>query len=265
MDTDTTPPSLGSFASRVCFIEGNAARRAAAEIKEKLLRAAAGEFMTPPSALRIEAGKIRMKDNPDQYMDIGQAIRLCEDAKGGILSVTHTYVPPTEIINRETGFSNTSAAYTFGAQVAEVEVNRMTGQIKVIRFVAAQDVGRAIHPTAVEGQIEGSIIQGVGFALMEELIYENGKVINPDFAKYMIPTSLDIPSIETILVETIDPEGPFGAKGVGELPLNMTAAAIANAIYNATGVRMRSLPITPEKLYREMKKKETEERMKRGL
>lgn len=255
MDTDTTPPSLGSWGSRVCFIDGNAAKKAAGEVKEKLLRAAAREFMTSPSVLRIETGKISMRDHPDQYMDIGQAVRLCEDAEDGTLSVTHRYEPPTEIINRETGFSNTSAAYTFGAQVAEVEVNKLTGEVKVIRFVAAQDVGRAIHPTAVEGQIEGSIIQGVGFALMEELTYENGKVINPDFAKYMIPLSLDIPSIETILVETIDPEGPFGAKGVGELPLNMTAAAIANAIYNATGVRMRSLPITPEKLYSEMRKK----------
>lgn len=256
MDTETTPPTLGSFASRVCFVDGNAAKRAAEEIKDKLLGAVAEEFVTSRSDLCIQDGKVFVIGNPDQSMEIGQALSLCEETVDGVLSVTHRYEPPTEIINRETGISNTSAAYTFGAQVAEVEVNRLTGEVKVTRFTAAQDVGRAINPTAVEGQIEGSVIQGVGFALMEEVQYENGRVINPDFAKYMIPTSVDIPSIETILVETIDPEGPFGAKGVGELPLNMTAAAIANAVYNATGVRIHSLPITPEKLHGAMKIKQ---------
>ncbi|NIQ40264.1 MAG: molybdopterin-dependent oxidoreductase [Proteobacteria bacterium] len=252
MDTETTPPTLGSFASRVCFIDGNAAKKAAAEVKEKLLRAAASELAVAWPKLDLKGGRIFVVENPSQGMDMDQAVLLCEDTVDDVLSVTGRYEPPTEIINRETGVSNTSAAYTFGAQVAEVEVNRLTGEVKVTGFTAAQDVGRAINPTAVEGQIEGSVIQGIGFALMEEFQYENGRVINPDFAKYMIPTSVDIPAIETILIETIDPEGPFGAKGVGELPLNMTAAAIANAVYDAAGVRIHSLPITPEKLYRGM-------------
>jgi CO/xanthine dehydrogenase Mo-binding subunit len=253
MDTETTPPSLGSFASRVCFIDGKAAQNAASDIKAKLLEAAAREFGTSPSDLTIQEGRISLPGDLDHGMDVGQAVTLCKEAGGGVLSITNRYEPPTEIINRETGISNTSAAYTFGAQVAEVEVNRLTGQVRVTRVTAAQDVGRAINPTAVEGQIEGSVAQGVGFALMEECLYEDGRVINPDFATYIIPTSLDIPLVETILVETIDPEGPFGAKGVGELPLNMTAAAIANAVYDATGVRIRSLPITPERLYKGMK------------
>ena len=260
MDTETTPPTLGSFASRVCFIDGNAAKRAAAEVKDGLLKAAARELVASRTDLTIKGGRIFARKNPDQGMDIGQALGLCEDAVDGVLTVTHRYEPPTEMINRETGISNTSAAYTFAAQVAEVEVNRLTGEVRVTRFTAAQDVGKAINPTAVEGQIEGSIVQGVGFALMEEFQYENGRVINPDFARYMIPTALDMPAMETILVETIDPEGPFGAKGVGELPLNMTAAAIANAVYNATGVRIRSLPITPEKLYTGMRTLEAAKR-----
>ena len=255
MDTETTPPTLGSFASRVCFIDGKAAKNAASEMKAKLLRAAAREFGISPSDLEIRDGRIVVTAAADQDMDLGQAVMLCEEAEDGVLSVTHRYEPPTEIINRETGISNTSAAYTFAAQVAEVEVSRVTGEVKVTHFTAAQDVGRAINPAAVEGQIEGSVVQGVGFALMEEFLYDRGKVVNSDFAKYMIPTALDIPSIETILIETVDPEGPFGAKGVGELPLNMTAAAIANAVYDATGVRLCSLPMTPERLYVGMSRK----------
>ncbi len=256
MDTETTPPTLGSFASRVCFVDGKAAQRAASELKAKFIEAAAQELGASRSDLNVKGGRVYLAADPDHGIEVAQAAMLCEEAEDGVLSVTHRYEPPTEIINRETGISNTSAAYTFGAQVAEVEVNKLTGEVKVTKFTASQDVGRAINPSAVEGQIEGSVIQGIGFALMEEIQYESGRVINPDFAKYMIPTSLDIPPIDTILVETIDPEGPFGAKGVGELPLNMTAAAIANAIYNATRIRIRRLPITPEKLYAGLKMKE---------
>jgi CO/xanthine dehydrogenase Mo-binding subunit len=167
MDTETTPPTLGSFASRVCFIDGKATQKAAMEIKGKLIEAAAGEFAASPSELDLKEGRVFLVGNPEQGMDIGQAVVLSPEAETGVLSVTNRYEPPTEIINRETGISNTSAAYTFGAQVAEVEVNRLTGEVKVTHFAAAQDVGRAINPTAVEGQIEGSVAQGVGFALME--------------------------------------------------------------------------------------------------
>jgi xanthine dehydrogenase molybdenum-binding subunit len=156
------------------------------------------------------------------------------------------------LLNTKTGYSNISAAYTFGAQVAEVEVNKETGVVKVVAFTAAQDVGRAINPLSVEGQLHGSIVQGIGFTLTEGYAYKDGRILNPNFRDYRIPTVKEVPpikNIKTILVETVDPEGPFGAKGVGELSLNPTAAAIANAIYDAIGIQMKQLPITPDRVY----------------
>jgi xanthine dehydrogenase molybdenum-binding subunit len=191
-------------------------------------------------------------------MTYGEAVKKSKDRLGAFVMDEYLYDPPSELINHKTGYSNISAAYTFAAHVAEVEVNKKTGLVKVIGFTAAQDVGRAINPFAVEGQIEGAIVQGIGFALMEGYAYKEGKVLNPNFRDYRMPTAKDIPLVEnikTILVETNDPEGPFGAKGVGELSLNPTAAAIANAIYDAVGVRVKDLPILPEKVYEGLKSK----------
>jgi xanthine dehydrogenase molybdenum-binding subunit len=124
--------------------------------------------------------------------------------------------------------------------------------VRVVGFTAAHDVGRAINPTAVEGQIQGGVAQGIGFALLEGFYYQEGEVLNPNFRDYRIPTAKDVPSVQTILIETDDPEGPFGAKGVGELSLNPTAAAIANAVYDAVGIQMKNLPILPETVYEEL-------------
>ena len=142
--------------------------------------------------------------------------------------------------------------------MAEIEVNMETGDVRILKMTAVEDLGKVINPLAVEGQIEGAIAQGIGFALMEAYAYKDGKVLNPNFGDYRMPTVKDIPLVEnikTILVETDDPEGPFGAKGVGELSLNPTAAAIANAIYDAVGVRVKDLPILPEKVYEGLKRK----------
>ncbi|MEL7565991.1 MAG: molybdopterin cofactor-binding domain-containing protein, partial [Dehalobacterium sp.] len=155
----------------------------------------------------------------------------------------------------KTKYGNCSVGYPFGAQVAEVEVDTTTGEVKVINFVAAQDVGKAINPMSVEGQIEGGIAQGIGYALMEEQIVVDGKIINPDWRDYKIPTSMDIPSVKVIIVESYEPKGPFGAKGAGEPPLVSTAPAIANAIFNAIGIRIKELPITSEKILTALKEK----------
>ncbi len=144
--------------------------------------------------------------------------------------------------------------------MAEVEVDVETGVVKVLRLVCANDVGRAINPMAVEGQIEGGAQMGLGYALTEELIVRNGKVLNPSFLDYRVFTSADMPSIETIIVETDDPTGPFGAKGVGEMGGTPTAAAIANAIYDAVGVRLTELPMTPERVLAALDEKRSKDK-----
>jgi CO/xanthine dehydrogenase Mo-binding subunit len=158
------------------------------------------------------------------------------------------YRPPTELPDPETKYGNISPAYPFACHIAEVEVDPETGQVAVVKYVAAHDVGRAINPMATEGQIHGGVAQGLGWTLMEDMAMDKGRILNPDFLDYVIPGVLDLPDIKSILVEPIDPEGPYGAKGIGEPALNPVMSAITNAIYNATGIRIKELPATPEKL-----------------
>jgi xanthine dehydrogenase molybdenum-binding subunit len=152
------------------------------------------------------------------------------------------------LVDKSSYKGNISAAYSFSAQLAEVEVDTETGEIDVLRLVCASDIGKAINPMAVEGQIEGGMQMGLGYALTEEIIVEEGRVMNSDFLDYKIFTSAEMPQTETILIETLDPEGPFGAKGVGEMGGTPTAAAIANAVYDAIGIRLTRLPMTPERV-----------------
>jgi CO/xanthine dehydrogenase Mo-binding subunit len=141
------------------------------------------------------------------------------------------------------------------AQAAEVEVDEETGKVKVLKIVSAHDVGKAINPAACEQQIEGALGMGIGTALMEEIKLENGKTMNPNFTDYKLPTSLDMPEMVPIMVETIHKQGPYGAKGLGEPALAPTAPAIANAIHNAVGVRIKDLPITPDKVLKALREK----------
>ncbi|MFQ5578775.1 MAG: xanthine dehydrogenase family protein molybdopterin-binding subunit, partial [Anaerolineae bacterium] len=165
------------------------------------------------------------------------------------------YDPPTKLVDKDTYKGNISATYGFGSQMAEVEVDTETGVVRVLRLACANDVGRAINPMAVEGQIEGGAQMGLGYALTEELIVKEGRVLNPDFLDYRLFTAADMPEIETCLIETDDPQGPFGAKGVGEMGGTPTAAAIANAIYDAVGVRLTELPMTPDRVLAALDKK----------
>ncbi len=168
--------------------------------------------------------------------------------------------PKTTPVDFRTGEGNVSGSYGFEAQIAEVEVNKDTGEVKVLKMWDAHDIGKAINPQGVTGQIEGSIAMGLGYTLYEDLKFRNGRVVNPNFANYRVPKSLGSVPIETILIETNDPEGPFGAKGMGEASLLPTSAAIANAIHDAVGVRMKELPITPDKVLKAIKEKEAAEK-----
>jgi CO/xanthine dehydrogenase Mo-binding subunit len=152
-------------------------------------------------------------------------------------------------LDPRTGYGNPYPTWHFGCQAAEVEVDPETGKVTILNFVAAHDIGKAINPLGAEGQIEGGIVQGIGSVLFEELKWEKGKIMNPSFRDYKIPTFSDLFPIKTILVESNDPDGPFGAKGLGEAGIVPTAAAVANAIYDAVGVRVNTLPITHEKIF----------------
>jgi CO/xanthine dehydrogenase Mo-binding subunit len=200
--------------------------------------------------LQIEQGQIVSQKDAEKRISYGDAVFHSPRCVGHLLNSFYQYVPDTVRLTPQ-GYANVSAAYAFSAQAAEVEVDTETGQVRVLRFTVAQDVGKAINPIAVEGQIEGALAQGMGYALTEELIVdpETGRVVSDCLDRVMLPTVMDIPEEQIFLVETHDPEGPYGAKGVGEIGLNPTAAAIANAVYNAVGYRAHKLPIEAEDVY----------------
>ncbi|MBW8012402.1 MAG: xanthine dehydrogenase family protein molybdopterin-binding subunit [Chloroflexi bacterium] len=248
-DTDVKPWDVGVHASRTTFIAGNAARIASLDARDQIFETAAEILETNPSELVSREGLIMIRENEQRSESLERVVRRRHFQEGGKVVIGEGwYDPPTEQVDKNTYKGNISAAYGFGAQMAEVEVDIETGMVRVIRLVCANDVGLAINPMAVEGQIEGGAQMGLGYALTEELIVKDGEVLNPHFSDYRLFTSADMPDIETIIVETDDPEGPFGAKGVGEMGGTPTAAAIANAVFDAVGVRITELPITPERL-----------------
>lgn len=247
-NTDIKPWDVGVHASRTTFVAGNAARLAAAEARDKLLTAAAELLGSPPGDLRIRNGMVEVAAEPDRRIEFARAVRrrlLREE--GSVVMATAFYDPPTEHQDKEYR-GNISAAYGFGAHVAEVEVDPGTGMVRLLNLWTAHDVGRAINPMSCEGQLEGGSAMGAGLALSEELVIFDGQIAAPNFHDYGMPTAVDVPRIVVNLVETIDPLGPFGAKGVGEAGIIPPPAAIANAIADATGIRPRAYPMRPWKV-----------------
>ena len=233
------PASGGSW---LAYNMSNATRIACQQAKDKLLEIAAQELDLRPEDLGIDNGHIFNRQNTDQKLAIGE------------LSARHKKQHTDWIKGgaRDQSLANT---ITFVAQGAEVEVDPKSGEVRVLRLVGAQDAGFALNPGLVEGQIQGGIAQGMGFALFEQMKFNQGEVINPNFADYKMPTAIDLPPIETIIIEEPSPQHPYGVRGVGEPPHIPTAGAIANAIYQAIGVRLYSLPITPEKIILALKTK----------
>jgi 4-hydroxybenzoyl-CoA reductase alpha subunit len=259
-DTDMSPFGLGTWGDRTTYIGGNAVKLAAFDARRQLLEIAAEMLSVSQTDLECGKGKIMVKGFPQRVLSFIDVARAAAYRKGGALTIGRgTFFPDSEPFD-ETHYGNISGTYAFGAHAAEVEVNKETGEVKVVKVVAAHDVGRALNLDTIEGQIEGGITQGTGFALLEEVQYENGVMITQDFLNYHIPTALDVPQMETLFVETIDPSGPFGAKGVAEPAINPTAPAIANAIYDAVGARVRSLPITPRKILEALESKTRDSR-----
>jgi 4-hydroxybenzoyl-CoA reductase subunit alpha len=256
-DTETTPFDTGSFASRVTFISGNATKNAATDAKKQILEIVALELKCDSNDFDIHDECVVKKADNSKIMDFDKAIQLCYSFDYGRLIIGRgNYNPKTTPIDFRTGQGNVSGSYSFEAQVAEVEVNKKTGEVRVTKMYDVHDIGYPVNPASVHGQIEGSIVMGIGYTLYEDLKFDQGRVVNPSFSKYRLPRSIGIPKIESIFIETNDPQGPFGAKGMGESSLLPTAAAIANAVYDAVGVQIKDLPITPEKVLKALKEKE---------
>ena len=285
-DTSTCPWDVGTHASRGTFMAGNATLLAADKLRNKIFELAIDVYprevkkslekyrkknpdYQPPDidfkkSARLENfdlkdGYLSIKDGPSEpwlRLELGRflrAVHFC--SKGQMLFAEAFYDPPNELPDFEKGYGNISATYVYGTQGVEVEVDIETGEVKILRLTAAHEVGKVINPEGLKGQIYGALAQGIGYTLYEELKTEKGQILNPNFKDYKIPTiqEMDFP-IDLDFIEIPDEFGPFGAKGIAEPGLVPTAPAIANAIYDAVGVRIRDLPITPEKVLTELKK-----------
>jgi CO/xanthine dehydrogenase Mo-binding subunit len=249
-DTAVKPWDVGVHASRTTFIAGNAALMAARALRGKLLALAASVMDEREEDLELADGLVRVKGHPERSMEYDRVVRAGHFREGGrTLTAEAFYDPPNEMLSKDLR-GNVSAAYGFAAQAALVEVSEATGQVQVLKVASAHDVGRALNPLAAEGQIHGGIHMGLGYALSEELRIEEGRVINPQFMEYALLTAADMPDIVVHLIETVDAAGPFGAKGLGESGVIPVAAAVANAVKDAVGVRLTELPMTPERVFR---------------
>ncbi len=287
VDTNTCPWDVGTHASRGSFMAGNVTIKAAKDLRNKIFEQARSLFpemveknlktfckknpdYKPPKFDIREAslkgdfdmtdGFVFLKDAPAEpwlCVELGTLMRAVHFRNQGTMLGTQVfYDPPNELPDWQKGYGNMSASYAVGAQGAEVEVDTDTGEVKILRMISVNDVGKVLNPQTLKGQMYGALAQGIGYTLYEEVLTKDGKILNPDFRDYKIPTikEMDFP-IDMEFIETNDSAGPWGAKGVGEPGLVPTAPAIANAIYNAIGVRVRDLPITPEKVLAAIKNK----------
>ncbi|HEX5216871.1 MAG TPA: molybdopterin cofactor-binding domain-containing protein [Vicinamibacterales bacterium] len=254
-DTDLTPVDLGSYSSRVTLMMGNAAIQAAERAREIVAQAVAARLDVPQSRLVFADRRVFDSENPNTGMTFQEAVCVAE-AKFGTIGTTGSYTPPKSAAKFKGGGVGPSPTYSYTAAVVEVEVDPETGWVVVPKVWIAHDIGKAINPTLARGQVEGSVYMGIGEALMEEQVFRrlparlSGALVHkfPSLLEYKSPTSLDMPEIVTDLIEDPDPAGPFGAKEVGQGPLLPMMPAIANAVFDAVGVRIDEVPITPEKI-----------------
>jgi 4-hydroxybenzoyl-CoA reductase subunit alpha len=287
-DTDLTPIDIGSYSSRVTFMAGNATLRAALEVKKLIAAAAAKKMACAPEDLTFREDKVSKKnghvvtaaigrpseisaasvsgrvegqilrgslqqkrkdEGPKDQLTFEEAVVAAIDFHGA-LTGTGSYAPPIEARGGKHKGAGVgpSPAYSYSAQVAEISVDEETGEVTVHKVWAAHDCGRALNPVSVEGQIIGSVWMGMGQALTEEMVWKDGMLMNPGLLEYRSPSAVESPEVEPIIVESIDPEGPFGAKECSEGSLAATIPAIANAIYDAVGVRLHESPFTPERV-----------------
>lgn len=256
--TDTAPIDLGSYSSRVTFMAGNAARAAAEEIRHQLTDAAARLTGQRGEYFDFVNEELVCRTKPDVKVGFMEALHEAQADIGALIASGSYQSPPLGSTFKGSN-AGLSPSYSFSAFIAEVKVDPETGFVQPLKVWAAHDCGKALNPLSVEGQIEGSVHMGLGQALTEGLRYRNGQLLNSNFLDYKIPTPFDSPEIEAIIVESHDPEGPFGAKECGEGALAPVIPAIGNAIYDAVGVRMFEVPMTPDKILKAIEKKAREE------
>jgi CO/xanthine dehydrogenase Mo-binding subunit/aerobic-type carbon monoxide dehydrogenase small subunit (CoxS/CutS family) len=249
-DSETIPADFGTYGSRVTTLSGNAVRDACAQVREQLFRAAAEGLDVPADQLEMGDHAVRVRGDGDRAMDLASVVQssLFRDRDGRQIMAQSHYDAPCSLPDPETGVGDFAMSYSFGAHAVEVEVDQETGHVRIVDFVAATDCGNLVNPALAESQVEGGAAQGIGYGLMEDLVVEEGQVMNPRFSTYRIPTATEMPPMRSLWVETNDPRGPYGAKGLGEMGLVPTAAAIANAVKHATGARIHRIPLTPERV-----------------
>jgi CO/xanthine dehydrogenase Mo-binding subunit len=269
-DTDLVPVDLGAYSSRETFMVGNACVRAARELNGRVRSVVADEWSVDQRQVRLAGGWAFDTEDPARRMHITEAFNLAE-AKTGPLSAVGSYNTPKDVHGEYRGGTiGASPAYSFTAHVAQVDVDPETGFVRVEKIWVAHDCGRALNPLLVEGQMEGSAYMGFGEALMEAQTFRTddegraGLHHAPSLLDYRIPTSLDTPDLESLIIESFDPEGPYGAKEAGEGPLHPSIPAIANAIFDAVGVRMDALPFSPPAVWRALRDPAARERWDRS-
>ena len=246
-DTTLTPVDLGSYSSRVTLMCGMAAIQAAERLRAVMSRAVARKFEVAAERLVFRDRKVGVPDDWEKAVPFSQAVELAE-AMHGVLAFPGSYAPPKRAGKYKGGGVGPSPCYSYSACVVELTVDEETGEVELHDVWIGHDIGRALNPLLVEGQVEGSVYMGIGEALMEAQVFRKGLHKHPSMLEYKSPTTLETPEIHTILIETDDPEGPFGAKEAGQGPLLPVLPAIANAVYNAVGVRVDEVPIVPEKI-----------------
>ncbi len=247
-DGHVNPLAGTSTASRALYMSGKATELAARTVRENLLECMANHFQVSPGELELADSKVFVLDNPERYMSTKDMVKACAAEGVHRHNLAIFKAPPSEGLDPETGQGDVFPDFTYGAHAAQVSVDTDTGEVTVIKSVGAHDVGQAINLRAVEGQIEGSALMGQGFALSEELILEKGVLKNGSLSEYLIPTSEDVPEIQSIVLESRSGLGPFGSKGIGEPVFAPVAASIVNAVADAIGARIYDLPLTPEKV-----------------
>lgn len=257
-DTDIKPWDVGVHASRTSFVAGNSLLGALGKLRGKISTQAAKLLHCSADELKYADGSI-ISPRTGATIKLDKVIREIHFNAPNDLCVESYYYEPSSSFQDSEYKGNVSGSYAFASQAVEVEVDTCTGNVRVLDVYVAQDVGRVLNPLGLRGQIEGGVVMGMGYALTEELVVENGRVLNPNFHNYKLPTAGDIPEIHFYPVETHDPQGPYGAKGVGEAPLIPTAAAIANAVSHALGIEIEDLPVTPEKILRTLHSRERAE------
>ena len=253
-DTAVTPLAGTTTATRALYMTGNAVKQAAEAVRARLAERAARELGVAAGDLDMAFNEVFVADHPERSMPFVDLVRIC-GAEGIHRSELAMFRAPfTDFLDPETGQGQAHPDYAYGAHAVEVSVDVDTGEVEVLKSVAAHDVGQCINPAAVEGQIQGGAQNGQGYALSEEMLYEEGRLVTPSFSEYLMPTAMDMPKVECILLESRSGVGPFGAKGIGEPAMTPVAPAIANAVADAIGVRVFEMPITPERVVMAMKR-----------